>query len=81
MTTHVHYAEGRGDDALPTLREFLDSLGSHSGLLSAELLASPAQPGLYLVMSRWEGDVPPLTLPGGVRGWAFEVTEERRPPR
>lgn len=81
MTTHVHYAEARGDDALPALREFLDSLEPHSGLLSAELLTSPSQPGLYLVMSRWEGGVPALILPDGVRAWAFEVMEERRPPR
>ncbi|PNY81762.1 antibiotic biosynthesis monooxygenase family protein [Deinococcus koreensis] len=81
MASHVHYAEARGDSALATLREFLDALGTQPGLLSAELLSSPDQPGLYLVMSRWDTPIPPLTLPDGVRAWAFETLEERHPAR
>lgn len=77
MATHVHYAEARGDAALPTLRRFLDELGRQPGLIGAELMASPAQPGLYLVMSRWDGRIPGLSLPDGVKAWEFEIVDER----
>lgn len=74
---HVHYAEARGDGAEEILRAFLGTLPGRPGFLGAELLASPAQPGLALVASRWSGEVPPLTLPDGVRAWEFEVLEAR----
>ncbi|GHF41062.1 heme-degrading monooxygenase HmoA [Deinococcus metalli] len=77
MASHVHYAEGRGDDALATLRRFLDTLPRQPGFVSAELLWSEAQPGLYLVMSRWEGRVPSLDLAPGLRGWTFETVDSR----
>lgn len=77
MATHVHYAEARGDFALSTLRTFLDSLPTQPGLLGAELMGSAAQPGLYLVMSRWNGTIPALSIPHGVKAWEFEIVDER----
>lgn len=72
----VHYAEARGDGAGALLREFLRSLPTFPGFLDAELLGSPDQPGLYLVASRWVGDVPELKVPDGAKSWSFEVLEE-----
>lgn len=72
----VHYAEARGEGSEALLRGFLRSLPSFPGFLDAELLGSPQQPGLYLVASRWTGDVPELKLPDGVKSWSFEVLEE-----
>lgn len=73
----VHYAEARGDGAADMLRAFLGALPGLPGFLGAELLVSPEQPGLALVASRWAGEVPPLTLPPGVRAWVFEVRESQ----
>lgn len=77
MASHVHYVEGRGDDALATLRRFLTTLPRQPGFVSAELLWSEEQPGLYLVMSRWDRPASGLDVPEGVRGWAFETVDER----
>ncbi|GMA15791.1 hypothetical protein E5F05_06415 [Deinococcus metallilatus] len=77
MTAWVHYAEARGESAECDLRAFLNTLPGLPGFLGAELLGSPAQPGLALVASRWAGEVPPLALPDGVRAWVFEVLEDR----
>ncbi|CAM3553949.1 antibiotic biosynthesis monooxygenase family protein [Deinococcus frigens] len=76
MSKKVHYAEARGDWAETLLRGFLASLPAHSGFLSAELLGSPGQPGLYLVASRWATEVPELGVPDGVKAWSFEVLAE-----
>ncbi|WP_034409625.1 antibiotic biosynthesis monooxygenase family protein [Deinococcus murrayi] len=69
----VHYAEARDEAAGRALTAWLDTLPGQPGFVGAELLASPAQPGLLLVASRWaSGELPP-TVPPGVRAWAFEV--------
>ncbi|GBF05784.1 hypothetical protein DAERI_060044 [Deinococcus aerius] len=73
----VHYTEVRGDQAEDALRVFLNALPALPGFLGAELLVSPAQPGLALVASRWAGQAPPLPLPAGARAWVFEVLEAR----
>ncbi|MPY67106.1 hypothetical protein F8S09_10445 [Deinococcus sp. SDU3-2] len=75
----VHYAEARGEQAGRALAAWLDTLPGQPGFLGAELLTSPAQPGLALVASRWTGEVPPLTVPDGVRAWAFEVQRSLGP--
>lgn len=77
MTARVHYAEARGEHAEADLRAFLNALPGLPGFVGAELLVSPAQPGLALVASRWAKEVPPLPLPGGVRAWVFEVLDGR----
>ncbi|MFC4639938.1 hypothetical protein [Deinococcus hohokamensis] len=73
----VWYVEARGEGALASLRAFLHTLQEQPGLLGAELLISPAQPGLALVASRWAQATPDLPLPPGARGWVFEVVESR----
>ena len=73
----VHYAEARGETAEASLRAFLQVLPTLPGFVGAELLVSPDQPGLALIASRWEGSVPLLPLPAGVRAWVFEVRESR----
>ncbi len=73
----MHYTEVRGDQAEDDLRSFLNALPSQPGFLGAELLVSPAQPGLALVASRWSGQAPPLPLLAGARAWVFEVLEAR----
>lgn len=75
----VHYAEARGDAAERDLAAWLDLLPGQPGFLGADLLTSPAQPGLALVASRWAGEVPPLGVPEGVRAWVFEVRRSRGP--
>lgn len=75
--SQVHYAELRGEHAERDLRAFLHALPGRPGFLGAELLVSPAQPGLALVASRWSGGAPSLPLPGGARAWTFEVLEAR----
>lgn len=77
LTTHVHYAEAKGDDGLKALRRFLNVLPPLKGFISAELMWCEAQPGLYLVMSRWEGKIPPLEVAEGVKAWDFEVVDNR----
>lgn len=75
MNAHsVHYAELRGEDAERRLHAYLRALSPHPELRGAELLLSPAQPGLALVASRWAHAVPAdLPLPAGARAWTFEV--------
>ncbi|EYB69432.1 hypothetical protein DEIPH_ctg008orf0171 [Deinococcus phoenicis] len=73
----VHYAEARGEQAESELHAFLNALPGLPGFLGAELLVSPAQPGLALVASRWAEKVPPLPLPHGTRAWVFEVLDRR----
>lgn len=70
---HVHYAEAKDEAAGRELTAWLDTLPGQPGFLGAELLVSPAQPGLALVASRWAGEVPLLAVPEGVRAWVFEV--------
>ncbi len=48
-------------------------LSALPGLLDACLLASPAQPGLWLLESRWQGPLPELSVPEGFKHWSFEV--------
>ena len=69
----IHYAEGRGEAAGDALLAFLNGLEGQPGLVDACLLASPAQPELWLVESRWADAVPPLSVPDGCKQWSFEV--------
>ena len=70
----VHYAELRGAGARAILHDFMGCLSARPGFLGAELLSSPAQPGLLLVASRWAGAVPgDLPLPAGAKAWTFTV--------
>ena len=69
----IHYVEGRGAALEKTLTAFLDSLGQQIGLVDACLLASPEQPGLWLVESRWAHALPELSVPQGCKSWSFEV--------
>lgn len=78
MAMNVQYAEGRGEAAEAGLRALLDTLDGLEGFAGAELLSSPAQPGLWLLVSRWQGEVPEMALPDGVRAWVFEVMDHRK---
>lgn len=69
----IHYVEGRGEALEETLTAFLDALSEQAGLVDACLLASPEQPGLWLVESRWANDLPMLSVPEGCKSWSFEV--------
>ncbi|GGJ73065.1 hypothetical protein [Deinococcus aquiradiocola] len=84
MGVQVHYIEGHSDRCGPdiTLRlsDLMAGLGHLPGFVGADLLCSPDQPGLCLLESRWQGDVPPLEVPVGCRAWAFTVTESWTPP-
>lgn len=74
----VYYTEGRGN--LGALRAAAQAWGALPGYAGAELLVSPGQPApegpLYLLVTRWRGEVPALELPAGTKGWAFAVLEE-----
>lgn len=66
--------------AVATLRRWLADLPTQpgytqAGCLGAELLVSPAQPGLALVTSRWQSDPPEWPLPQAARGWRFRVVD------
>ncbi|MDO4263300.1 MAG: hypothetical protein Q4C67_03805 [Deinococcus sp.] len=69
----VHFAEQRGN--LPALQQLALGWAAHPSFLGAEVLRSPAQASdegeLYLLVTRWQGAVPPLELPAGAKGWAF----------
>ena len=71
--SHVWYIELRGEEAVGVLSGVLERLPGLPGFQGAELLTSPAQPGLALIASRWAGEVPDLPLPAGAKHWAFEV--------
>ena len=73
----VGYVELRGEEAIPTLRQWLEQLPGQPGFAGAELLDSPAQPGLALLASRWTGALPELTPPAGAKHWTFRVLEGR----
>ena len=73
----VWYVELRGKGAETTLRQWLELLPGQAGFASAELLDSPAQPGLALVASRWSGPLPELTPPAGAKHWTFRVLAQR----
>ena len=73
----VWYVELRGTRAQAALLALLDSLPEQPGFLGAELLSSPAQPGLALVASRWAKQVPDLPLPDGAKAWSFGVVAAR----
>lgn len=74
----VWYLEGKGDTAHAALAALLPQLAALPGFAGAELLRSPAQPELSLLQSRWQGEVPGLPSPDGVRGWVFEVVAHVR---
>lgn len=84
MPTHklpaklVWYVEMHGDKAHTELQTFLAGLTGHAGFISAELLTSPAQPGLMLAASRWVSVVPDISVPAQAKSWVFEVVEEER---
>ena len=84
MSIQVHYIEGKATGADPDVQQRLSDLmaglGHLPGFLSADLLSSPAQPGLVLLESRWAGTVPALDVPAGCTSWAFTVTESWTPP-
>ena len=69
----VWYVEARFPGALDALGVVLDRLRASSGFLGGELLTSPAQAGLALLHTRWQGAPPPAELPDGARGWVFHV--------
>ncbi|GAA5501427.1 hypothetical protein Dxin01_01159 [Deinococcus xinjiangensis] len=73
----VWYIELRGPEALATLGGTLDQLAALPDFLGAELLASPAQPELALLESRWAAGPPSLLLPAGAKSWTFEVKDRR----
>lgn len=76
----VQYVEARDDgDGLTAaaLSAHLDTLQVQPGFVGAELLVSPAQPGLLLIASRWATPAPELPLPAGAKAWVFEVRESR----
>ena len=78
-TAFVWYVELRGVNAIRALRDCLDVLPTLPGFQGAELLTSPAQPGLALIASRWAGDIPDLPLPAGAKHWAFQVVASAVP--
>ncbi|ANE44667.1 hypothetical protein SU48_00485 [Deinococcus puniceus] len=59
------------------LSAHLNLLQTQPGFVGAELLVSPAQPGLLLIASRWACPAPQLALPAGAKSWVFEVQESR----
>lgn len=71
----IHYVEDRGENAEQALRDMLSGLPGRAGLVDACLLASPDQPGLWLLESRWVGEVPPFSVPEGCKSWSFEVQQ------
>lgn len=76
----VQYVEARDNgDGLTAaaLSAHLETLQTQPGFLGAELLVSPAQPGLLLIASRWAEPAPELPLPVGAKSWVFEVQESR----
>lgn len=77
MPETVWYVELRGEGAEATLRHWLEQLPGQPGFAGAELLDSPAQPGLALLASRWTGALPELTPPPGAKHWTFRVLERR----
>ena len=75
----VWYLELRAPDAAQQLGLWLGSLPGQPGFVSAELLVSPAQPGLALVASRWTLEPTPAAAPPpltGAKGWVFEVARQ-----
>ena len=80
----MHYIEGKATTADPDVQQRLSDLmaglGHLPGFLGADLLSSPAQPGLVLLESRWAGAVPAFEVPPGCASWAFTVTESWTPP-
>ena len=73
----VWYVELHGEQAEATLRQWLEQLPGQAGFAGAELLDSPAQPGLALVASHWSGPLPELTPPAGAKHWIFRVLAQR----
>ena len=77
----VHFAEQRGN--LAGLQAQARTWAALPGFLGAEVLHSPDQAGqggeLYLLVTRWQGAVPPLELPAGAKGWAFAVLPQAAP--
>lgn len=79
----VHYTEQRGD--LPRLWALAQTWAKLPGFAGAEVLYSPSQATkageLYLLVSRWQGEVPQLELPAGAKGWSFAVLPPEARPR
>ncbi|MDB5045415.1 MAG: hypothetical protein JWQ08_1465 [Deinococcus sp.] len=76
----VQYVEARDSGnglTASALSTHLETLQAQPGFLGAELLTSPAQPGLLLIASRWASPAPELLLPAGAKSWVFEVQESR----
>lgn len=73
----VWYVELKGEAAQKRLARFLELLPGQVGFRGAELLVSPAQPGLALLASRWAGELPDLPVPDGAKHWTFTVMESR----
>lgn len=69
----VWYVELRGEDTEKSLWALAGELAGQPGWLGAEVQLSPAQPGLALLVTRWQGTPPEWPLPPGAKAWAFEV--------
>lgn len=75
----VWYVELKGEAAQERLARFLEVLPGQAGFRGAELLVSPAQPGLALLASRWAGELPDLSVPDGAKHWTFTVVASAVP--
>lgn len=73
VAQHIHYLESRSPNAEHDARLFLEALRQQVGLIDACLLSSAKQAGLWLVESRWTGEVPPLNVPADCQQWSFEI--------
>lgn len=73
----VWYVELKGPEATRILERWLEQLPGQAGFQGAELLVSPAQPGLALIASRWESAAPRMGVPEEAKHWTFEVVARR----
>jgi|GEM_PF-2291034 len=70
---YVLFVEGHGERVSAALRDLLSAVAGMPGCLGAEVLASPAQPGVTLLQARWPHDPPSVPIPAGARSWVFRV--------
>lgn len=73
------FFECAGEHARALLAALQEACARDRRWLGGRLLESAEQPGLYLLVSEWQGEGRPPAVPDGVKVWRFRSPGEPAP--